>query len=52
VALGDGQVAIFDATEDDEDKRVQRTISATIVLTKEDGRWAISAVRLMVPVDL
>ena len=52
VALGDAKVALLDVNEDDEQKRVQRMISATIVLTKGDGRWAISAVRLMVPAEL
>jgi uncharacterized protein (TIGR02246 family) len=52
VALGDAKVAIFDASEDDEQKRVQRMISATIVMTKGGGRWAISAVRLMVPAEV
>jgi uncharacterized protein (TIGR02246 family) len=52
VALGDARVAILDANEDDAQKRVQRVISATIVLTKGDECWAISAVRLMVPAEL
>ncbi|MGD2143061.1 MAG: hypothetical protein PVF54_01140 [Anaerolineae bacterium] len=34
VALGDGKLAIVDATQDDEQERVHRMISATIVLTK------------------
>lgn len=51
VALADAKVVIVDTSEDDARMRVQLTISATIVLANEDGRWAISAVRLMVPVE-
>ena len=51
VALGDGKVELLDTTKADEENQVQLTISATIILTNDDGRWGISAVRLMVPVD-
>jgi uncharacterized protein (TIGR02246 family) len=51
VALGDGKVDLLDTTKSDEEKQVQLTISATIILTHDDGCWGISAVRLMVPVD-
>ena len=52
VALGDGKVDLLDTTQADESKQVQLTISATIILTYEDSRWAISAVRLMIPAEL
>ena len=51
VALGDGKVDLVDTIEADEEKQVQLTISATIILANRNGRWGISAVRLMVPVD-
>lgn len=51
VALGDGKVDLLDTTKADEENQVQLTVSATIILTNDDGRWGISAVRLMVPVD-
>lgn len=56
VALGDASVALVEvprdgASENGGQRRLQRQISATIVLTKAEGRWAISAARLMVPVD-
>jgi uncharacterized protein (TIGR02246 family) len=52
VALGDAKVELLDVNEEDEQKRVQLRIAATIVLAKDGGRWAISAVRLMVPSEL
>jgi hypothetical protein len=52
VALGDNEVWLIDVSEGDEQKRVHLRISATIVLAKEEERWAISAVRLMVPAEL
>ena len=49
VAIGDAKVDLVDESEDDEEKRVQLRLLSTTVLIKEEEKWLVSAVRLMVP---